>query len=126
MMNRLIIILIFVPILFFIFIKGNYSLLLFCEVVSIFSVYEFYKNVKIKSKSVYLIYGCLISALIPILVFYNILSISRNSYISISFNCYYTSIYRTILHDTEQLSIYIFRYSIYTNPIFIYIKIIQF
>lgn len=51
MMNRLIIILIFVPILFFIFIKGNYSLLLFCEVVSIFSVYEFYKMLKSRAKA---------------------------------------------------------------------------
>lgn len=68
LLTRLLIAIPFIPILVLIFLKGNISFLLFVEVISVISLYEFYKMVEKKELSVYL--GLFLGSLIPILTYF--------------------------------------------------------
>ena len=68
MLSRTIVIIIFVPLLMWIFLKGDIMFLLFAEVIIGMSVYEFYKMLKNKGFQVASRIGLFLSLLLPILV----------------------------------------------------------
>ncbi|BDU49671.1 phosphatidate cytidylyltransferase [Haliovirga abyssi] len=72
MKGRIIVAVIFIPLLIWIMLCGEYSLLLFVEVVVGVALYEFYKMFEKKDMNVYLKTGVIIGLLIPIFYSYSI------------------------------------------------------
>ncbi|WP_068268678.1 phosphatidate cytidylyltransferase [Caviibacter abscessus] len=61
---------IFIPFLIYSFLSTNISILIFTEVIIVFSLFELYEMFKRKSIAVYDYYGILVGFLIPIFVYY--------------------------------------------------------
>lgn len=68
MLSRILIALPIIPILVMIFLKGNFTFLIFVEIISVMSLYEFYNMVFKKKKMTYI--GLILGAMIPILTYY--------------------------------------------------------
>lgn len=122
MLNRLIIVLIFVPILFLIFTKGNYTLLAFTEVVVLFSLYEFYNIIKNRGIKLYSLLGLIIASIIPIFAFYrpltpHTITLLLTSFLIISV---FQILLGNIIYDMEKLA-YTFIGIIYIPLLFSYI-----
>ena len=117
-LNRLVIFA-FLPILLYIFLKGNISFLIFTETVICFSIYEFY-NILSPNKKVYNIAGFLISALIPIFIFYNIASPQMIIVTSFFILAMLQVMNNSIKNSTEKLSLTFFGI-IYISILFSYI-----
>ncbi|MGM0507917.1 MAG: phosphatidate cytidylyltransferase [Fusobacteriota bacterium] len=66
MLGRVLVAIIFIPLLIYIMLMGNWSFLLFVEVVIGFSLYEFYRILNNKDIKVYKKTGILIALLIPL------------------------------------------------------------
>ena len=69
MLSRALVIVIFVPLLILIFLKGDFTFLIFTEVIIGMSVYEFYKMLKDKGFEVASRIGLFLSLLLPVLVY---------------------------------------------------------
>lgn len=86
MLNRLFIIILFVPLLIWIFLKGDYSFLLFIEVIIGISMFEFYKMIDSKFKPVSTKTAIFLGLLLPIFVYFNntFLTFNMGSFIAFS------------------------------------------
>lgn len=69
MLNR-IFLFTFIPLLVYIFLSMNVSILIFTEIILVFSLFELYEMFKRKGIEVYNYYGIVVGILIPIFVYY--------------------------------------------------------
>lgn len=89
MLNRLFLFF-FIPLLMYIFVRGNISFLFFTEVVIMFALYELYDMFNRKGIEVYRYYGLLIAFLLPLVIFFKKKSSSTFNCFCVS-NCNYSN-----------------------------------
>lgn len=118
-LNRLVIFL-FIPLLFFVFLRGNYSLLLFTEIVICTSIFEFYNMLQKKNKKIYIALASIISFLIPLVIFFKLIDPLEIIIISLLALSIAQILYNSIENSTEKLSLTFFAI-IYISVLFSYI-----
>ena len=69
MLSRTLVIILFVPLLIGIFLKGDITFLIFTEIIIGMSIYEFYKMLKGKGFEVASRIGLFLSLLLPVLIY---------------------------------------------------------
>ena len=69
MLSRTLVIILFVPLLIWVFLKGDITFLIFTEIIIGMSIYEFYKMLKDKGFEVASRIGLFLSLLLPVLVY---------------------------------------------------------